>query len=131
MQAARAGAEGHGHALRIFRRGGRAVPQAGAAVDAFLAVEIRHAVFAGRDGLAGTGFDAELGAAAPAFVRKNKRDMIGVTGRRLDFPAQQQGVLMRDEQLAVAGNRRPARAFQERGMRGYAPRVTIIADLPR
>lgn len=46
MQSARASAEGDGHALRVFRRGGGAIPQARAAVDAFLAVEIRHTVLA-------------------------------------------------------------------------------------
>jgi hypothetical protein len=39
MQAAGAGVEGDVHAFWIFRVGLRAVPQARAAVDAFLAVE--------------------------------------------------------------------------------------------
>ena len=120
VQAARSGAEGDGHALRVFRRGGGAVPQACAAVNAFIAVEIRHAVFAGCDGLAGTHFDAQFRAAALALVRKNKRDVIGVAGRRLHLAAEQERVLMRDEQLAVVGNRRPAGAFHERGVRGNA-----------
>lgn len=124
VQAARAGAEGHGHALRIFRRGRGAVPQARAAVNAFLAVKIRHAVFAGRDGLAGTHLDAQLRAAALALVRENKRDVVGVAGRRLHLAAEQERVLVRDEQLAVVGNGRSAGAFHERGVRGNPARVT-------
>ena len=69
-------------------------------MDAFLAIKRRHAVFAGRDGLAGTELDAQLRAAALALVRKNKRDVVGVAGRRLHLAAKQERVLVRDEQLA-------------------------------
>ena len=83
VQSAPSSAERHGHAFRVFRRGERAVPQACAAVNAFLAVEIRYAVFSGRDGLAGTDFDAQFRPTALALVRENKRDVIGVAGRRV------------------------------------------------
>ena len=100
-------------------------------MDAFLAVKGGQAVFARRDGLAGTDFDAQFGAALLALIGKNKRDMIGVTLRGLHFPAHEQGVLMRDEQLAVVRNGRPAGAFHEGGMRGNAAGVTVIANFPR
>ena len=63
MQSAGAGAEGDVHALGIFRVGLRAVPQARAAVDAFLAVEGRHAGVAGSNRLAAACFDANPRAA--------------------------------------------------------------------
>jgi len=56
MQAAGAGAEGDVGAFRIVRQWLRAVPQAYAAVDAFLAVERWHAVLTGRYGLAARSF---------------------------------------------------------------------------
>jgi hypothetical protein len=52
MQSAGAGTEGDVGAFRIFRQRLGAVPDARAAVDAFLAVEHRHATFTERDGLA-------------------------------------------------------------------------------
>ena len=63
VQTARAGAEGDVHVLGIFRIGLRTVPQARAAVDTFLAVECRHAGFAGVNRLAAAGLDANPRAA--------------------------------------------------------------------
>lgn len=97
MQAARARAEGDNRAFRAFRRGGGTVPQARATVNAFLAVEIRHAIFTGRDGRAGTDLNAQLRAAALALVRKSKRDVIGLAGLRLHLATEQECVLVRDE----------------------------------
>src|ERR1035438_1875160 len=75
-----------------------AVPQAGAAVHALLAIEDRHA--AGTlgtwpDGLAGADLDAQLRGAPPAKLRIGKADVIGVSVRRLHLSADQQSVLMR------------------------------------
>jgi hypothetical protein len=51
-------------------------------VNAFLAVKIRHAVFARGDGLAGTDFHAQLGAAALAKVVQNDLMAILAKGSR-------------------------------------------------
>ena len=63
-------------------------------VDAFLAVKSRHASFARRDGLAGAQFDADAGAAALAQLGVEENDVVGIAGRRLDFAAEQQSVLV-------------------------------------
>src|ERR1700690_2752407 len=57
VQAAGAGAEGDVGAVRIVRQRLRAVPDTRTAMDAFLAVEIRHASITERDGLAAAGLD--------------------------------------------------------------------------
>lgn len=69
MQAAGGGTEFEDAALWVFgmRRG--AIPDTGAAVDAFLAVEDRHTIRAGRDGLAAADLDADLRAAGLTKVR--------------------------------------------------------------
>jgi hypothetical protein len=64
VQAAGAGVEGDVGAFRIVRQWLRAVPNAGTAVDAFLAVEIRHATITERDGLAAANIGGERKARA-------------------------------------------------------------------
>lgn len=108
MQAAGGGTEFKDGAPGVFgvRRG--TIPNASAAVNAFLAVKDREAIRTGCDRLAATDFDANLRAAAFTKVRIKEHDMVGVTGRGLYLAAHQQRVLMRDEQFAVVGNRRLA-----------------------
>jgi len=57
VKAACSGAEIY---ISFFFIGGAAVPQARAAVDAFLAIECRYAIFAAGYGLPGTHFDAQF-----------------------------------------------------------------------
>ena len=54
--------------------------------------------------------------------------MVGVSGGRLDFAADEQSVLVRDEKFAVERNLRPARAFHERAVRRYSFRVAFLVD---
>jgi len=51
--------------------------------------------------------------------------MVGVTGRGLDLAAEQQRVLMRHQQLAVVGNRRPAGFFHQRAVERTVPRLAF------
>src|ERR1035438_3949127 len=95
-----------------------AVPQTRAAVYALLAVEQRHAVRTARDRLSRADLDAQLRRAPPAKSRVGKADVIAVSGRRLHFSADQQRVLMRHQQLAVEGNRRPTAVIHQRVMAG-------------
>ena|ERR1035437_1156696 len=83
VQSAGAGAEGDVHAFGIFRVRLRAVPQARAAVDAFLAVESRHAGFAGINRLAAARLDANPRAAFFAEFGMQENHVVGVTVRRL------------------------------------------------
>src|ERR1035438_817927 len=108
MQPARAGAEGDVCPLRILRDRLRAIPVAGATVDALLAVEGGHAALAGGNGLARAKLDADLSAALLAEFGVEKDDMVGIAGRGLHLASEQQRVLMRHEQLSVIGYRRPA-----------------------
>src|ERR1035438_5525869 len=61
MQAAGAGAERDVAVLGVVVERGAAVPQAGAAVNALLAIEDGDAAGTGRDGLAGGHLDAHFG----------------------------------------------------------------------
>jgi hypothetical protein len=96
VEAAGAGLEADEGVFGVVRMGFGAVPQAGAAVDAFLAVEDGAAVFAGGDGLAGTHLHTNLAVAGFAVVRIEEDDVVGVAGRGLDFATHEQGVLMGD-----------------------------------
>src|SRR5450759_1594863 len=74
MQAASAGAEGD---VRLFQVAGNrrgAVPQTRAAVDAFLAVERRHATITERNGLTGASLDANFRATFLAQFRIQEHD---------------------------------------------------------
>ena len=63
-------------------------------MDAFFAVECRHAAFAGRDGLAAAQLDANFGAAFLAQFRIQEHDMVRVTPRRLHLATHEQCVLV-------------------------------------
>ena len=60
------------------------------------------------DGLAGTHGDAGFFGAGDAEGGVAEDDVIGEAGHGLHFAAQQQGVLLGDEQAAVEGNLGPA-----------------------
>ena len=98
-------------------------------MDAFLAVEGGHAALAGSDGLAGAELDADSRAATLAEIRVEEDDVVGVAGRGLHLAAEQQGILMRHEQLAVIGDRRPAAALHERAVQRHAFDAALLAEL--
>ena len=56
--------------------------------------------------------------------------MVRVAGRRLHLPAEQQRVLLRHQQLAVVGNRRPAAPLHQRRVRRLALRRALLLNLP-
>jgi len=86
-----------------------------AAVNALLALEGGRAVLAQRDRLPRAHRDAGLLVARNAKARIAEDDMIGESGHRLHLAADQQRVLLRDQQAAVEGNLRPA-ACGEQGV---------------
>src|SRR6266568_7609485 len=85
VQPARAGAEGDIALLAVERL--RAVPQAGATVDALLAVEGGDLPLSRRDGLRRADLDAGARAAALADGRLKEHDVVGVAGGRLHLAA--------------------------------------------
>ena len=105
---------------RVVVEGLLAVPQAGAAEDAFLAIEQRDAARPRRERLAGAHLDAELGGAALAEIGIQECHVVGVSRRRLHLAAYQQRVLLGHQQLAVKGNGRPAAAVHQRIMHCHA-----------
>ena len=91
----------------LFARVG-AIPEASRAVNTFLAIKERDStVGVGRNGLAGTHFNTNLGTTLLAFSGIHENDMIRVTVRGLDLAAQKQRVLMGNEKLAVILDLRP------------------------
>ena len=78
----------------VFGQGLRAIPVAGAAVNAFLAVEIRHVSAAWSERLTGASFNAYFGPAFRAQLGVNKSDVIRIAGRSLHLAADQQRVLV-------------------------------------
>src|SRR5208282_3318948 len=56
-------------------------------------------------------------------------DVIGVARRRLNFAAEQQSVLVGDEESAVIGNGRPADALHERIVERHSLDRTLFAEL--
>ena len=94
MKAACSGAEIY---VSFFFIGGAAIPQAGTAVDALLAIECRYAIFATRDGLSGTHFDTEFRFAILAELGTGEDNVIGVGRWGLDTAAHQKGILVRDQ----------------------------------
>ena len=59
----------------------------------------------------------------------DKDDVIGITGRRLHLSAHQQRVLMRDQQFAVEGNRRPAARVHEHIVKRLFSRRGLLLQL--
>src|SRR5579862_2021743 len=94
VQAAGAGVEGDVHAFRVVWQGLAAIPQAGAAMDAFFAVKIGHTVRARRDGLAAAHLDADLRPTFLTEFREKKGDVVGVPRRGLHLAAHEQRVLV-------------------------------------
>ena len=129
MQSARAGTERDVHSFRVIGYRLRAVPVTGAAVDAFLAVEGRHAAYPGGNGLAGTKLNTDLRAASLTKLRVEEDDMVGIAGRCLHFAPEQQRVLVRHEQLAVMRYRRPTASLHERAVERYAFNRALLAEL--
>src|SRR4051794_461241 len=83
--------------LRIVLQRDSTVPDAGAAVDAFLTVENRHTSWTRRDRLPRAHLNAHLRRAAFAEVRIKNTDMIGKSGWRLHLAADQQRILVSDQ----------------------------------
>src|SRR3954451_21929456 len=108
MQSARPRVKDDVAAGGVVFQGGRAVPDARAAVDALVAIELRDAARSGSERLAGTHFDAQLRGAALAEIGIDEVDVVGESRRGLDFTAEQKRVLVRDEQFAVVRNGGPA-----------------------
>ena len=130
MQPARSRAKDDVPPRRVVFELRGAVPQAGPAVDALFAVEDRDAAGAGRDGLAGAGFDAQLGLAALAEMGVLEPHVVGESRRGLHLAADQQRVLVRDQQLAIVGNGRPAATLHEGAVAGNASRAAARDNLP-
>ncbi len=88
MESARPSPKIHiGEVAPLFARVG-AVPEAGSAVDAFLAVKERNAaVGTRRDRLTRAHLDTDLGAAFLAFPGVHENNMVCVTVRGLDLAA--------------------------------------------
>jgi predicted porin len=76
MQPAGAGLETDQGEFRVVRVGFGAIPQAGAAVDAFFTVEYGSALVTGSDGLAGTHFHTDLAVAGFAVTRIEEHDVV-------------------------------------------------------
>src|SRR5690348_1985108 len=98
-------------------------------MDTFLAIEHRCALFAGRDRLARANLYAGLRAAEFADFRLEEDHVIGVTGRCLYLAADKQRILVRDEQLSVEGNRRPAAGIHQYVMQGLVGFGCLLAML--
>ena len=129
MEAAGGGAEFDDRALGVFGVWRGAIPDARAAVNAFLAVENRDAARAGRDGLTGTDLDANL-RAATSRKDSGRETRCGRRNRRgLNFAAHQQRVLMRDEEFAVERDRGPADPVHERVVGANAFGSAFLANL--
>ena len=92
---------------------GFAVPQAGAAVHALLAIKGGNIGLTSRDRLSRTHFDARLCFTLATNLGPNEYDVIGVSRRSLDSAAYQQRVLMRDQQLVIKRNSRPPTAVHK------------------
>src|SRR5208337_1616837 len=90
-----------------------AIPQACAAVNALLAIERGHTVFTASNRLAGTHLYAKFGFAFAAQFAANENHVIGVARWRLHASAEQQGVLVRDQELSVKRNLWPAAAVHD------------------
>ena len=74
-----------GEITTFFARIG-AIPEASGAMNAFFAVEKRNAtVGIGRNGLAGTHFDTDLGPAFLALAGIHKNNMVRIPFCSLDF----------------------------------------------
>ena len=98
-------------------------------MNAFIAVEGRPPALARANGLARTQFNANPRAAALAKFGVKEDDMIGVTGRGLHLATEQQGVLMRDEQLAVIGYGWPTGALHQHAVQRHALNGALLAEL--
>ena len=85
-----------------------AVPETGAAVNAFFAFKGWDAFGAFGDGLAGTHGDAGLFFASDAEAGASEDYVVGEAGHGLDLAAHQECVLLSDEETAVEGDLRPA-----------------------
>ena len=70
-------------------------------MDAFLTLEGWNPIGARSDRLAAAQFNADSCPAILAQLRVAKNHVIGVTRRRLHFPAEQQCILVGDQQLTV------------------------------
>ena len=77
-------------------------------MHAFFAVKGRNTCGSGGNRLAAAQLDADLRAALFAQLRIKKDDVIRVARGGLDFPAEEQRVLVGDEQLAVVRDGWPA-----------------------
>lgn len=119
MEAAGAGAEVYVAVLAVGGLG--AVPKACAAVDAFFSFEFGDAVVAGGDGLAGAHGDAGFLGAGDAEVGVAEGDVVSESGEGLDFAAEEEGILLGDEEAAVEGNFRPAAG----GEQGVVERAAV------
>ena len=103
-----------------------------AAVDAFLPVKPGYAtVLTWCQCLARTNFDAQLVVAALAQVRIGEHDVVRVSGRRLHLAAQQQRILVGDEQLPIVLHRRPATAVHDGVVQSHAFRLALEAHPPQ
>ena len=77
MQTARAGLKIYIAPFGITGPAAGTVPDAGAAINAFFAIEGGQSVFTGMDSLAGAGFDANPFGAALANAFIGKTNMVG------------------------------------------------------
>ncbi len=98
-------------------------------MDALFAVEDRNSGVARGDGLPGTHLDAHLADAALAEVRIDEPYVVGEAGGRLHFAAHEQGVLVRDQQLAIVRDGRPTDAVHQGVVAAHAASAAIFHDL--
>src|SRR4051812_26525421 len=103
MQPARPGAELEVHLVRAVHPL-RAAPQAGAAVHALVSVEARDAALARADRLRRADLEADPARARTAELRAQEAHVVGVAGGCLDLAADEERVLLRDEELPVEGD---------------------------
>ena len=89
-------------------------------MDALLALEGGQSIGAERDGLAGAHGHASFVFALGANGEVAEVDVIGESGRGLDFAAHQQRVLVGHEQAAVEGDLRPAAGAEQGVVEGAA-----------
>src|ERR1019366_265680 len=106
----------------------RAIPDAGTAIDAFLAIERGCVVLAAGNGLARAHLDAEHRTALAAGFEVAEDYVIGVAGGRLHFAAHEKRVLMRDEQRAVMDDFRPPGAGHQLVVKGDTAAFTFFAN---
>ena len=100
METASAGAKLHIATLVARRTRLGAIPYAGAAMDALLAIKLRYAaVLAGCNGLARARLDTELVVTTLADRRIDEDNVIGVAGGSLHLASHQHGVLLAQQQL--------------------------------